>query len=213
MLRVADRQLAAAGGARIGDRRSRPESDIPEIDLIGAGQAAVSAEAGYLSGECRRFIKYQGSGRAVKLHGHGIRGCKFQRAASCNRCGGADHAVAVEVLVEGVLQRLQRDAVSRHVGDEIREIVAVAVGAPHRVLAGARVFQGDIVAATRYLFRADQRPACVLTDRYGRAATLQFGAGAAADVFEIVVVADLKQAGRAGRIRSPCRQGRWCRRH
>ena len=48
-------------------------------------------------------------------------------------CGSADGAVAIEVLVEGGLEGFQRGAVARDRTDQVRQVVAVAVGAPHRV--------------------------------------------------------------------------------
>ena len=73
----------------------------------------------------------------------------------------ADRAVAIEVLVEGGLERFQRIAVARNVRRDAGDVVAVAVGAPHRVLTGARHLPGDVVAACR-LVRADRRPAAEL---------------------------------------------------
>ena len=82
----------------------------------------------------------------------------------------SDGAVAVEVLVEGGLEGFQRRVVARDRADEIRQVVAVAVGAPDRVQAGAGVMPGDVVAAARNLHRADRRPGAKFADRYRRAA-------------------------------------------
>ena len=73
-----------------------------------------------------------------------------------HRGGNADHAVAIEVLVETRLQRFQRAAGSRHqsaggVGDDVAGIV----GVPDRILIAARQLQGNLVPA-RGLFRADE---------------------------------------------------------
>ena len=45
---------------------------------------------------------------------------------------GSDLSVAIEILVEAVLEQFQRSAGSRHVAD-VREIFAVAVGGPDRI--------------------------------------------------------------------------------
>src|SRR5260370_838506 len=66
-----------------------------------------------------------------------------------------DYPIAVEVLVESVFQRLQCRAASRHGGDEIRLVVAVAVGAPYGIKTGTGVFPSHVVAAGR-LHRADR---------------------------------------------------------
>ena len=52
-----------------------------------------------------------------------------------------DHPIAVQVLVETGLERLQRCAGSRHRTDSSEMIVAVAVGVPDRILIGTRIFQ------------------------------------------------------------------------
>src|SRR5258708_6569867 len=69
----------------------------------------------------------------------------------------ADHAIAIQVLVEAGLQRFQCGAGSRHDADGVRDAVAAAVGIPHRVLIGARVLPGHFVAACR-LLRAVRSP-------------------------------------------------------
>ena len=98
--------------------------------------------------------------------------------------------------MESGLQRFQRGAASRPDGDKIREVVAAAIGAPHRVLIGAGHLPGHIVAA-RSLFRADRRPATKLAGRNSRTAVFQLGASAAADAIKIENVANLDQAGRS----------------
>ena len=90
----------------------------------------------------------------------------------CRR--NADHPVAIEILVEAVLQRFQRSAGSRHVAD-VREIFAVAVGGPDRIGVGARDLPGDLIAGCR-LLRADRRPGAELAGRNGRTAKFQLGA-------------------------------------
>ena len=88
--------------------------------------------------------------------------------------GRTDHAVAVQVLLEDRLERFQRVAISRHRADQISGVVAVAVGGPHRVLAGTGILPGHVIAACR-LHRADRRPPAKLTGDDGRACILQLG--------------------------------------
>ena len=82
----------------------------------------------------------------------------LQRRAGCSV--ETDDAVAVQVLPEDRLQRLQCVAGSRHgAAGQISFVVAVTVGAPHRVLAGTGILPGNVIAA-RCLNRADRRPRC-----------------------------------------------------
>ena len=74
-------------------------------------------------------------------------------------------AIAIQILLEARLQRSQRIAGTRHnapgaVGND----VAVSIGVPDRVLIRAGQMQSNLVPA-RYLFRSDERPGAVLTDR------------------------------------------------
>ena len=83
-----------------------------------------------------------------------------------------------------------------HSRNEIRQVVAVAVGAPHSVQTGARVVPRNIVTAARNLDRSDRRPCTELTNGYCCAIIFQFGTGAA--VVEIEkIVSDLRQGGRS----------------
>ena len=70
--------------------------------------------------------------------------------------------VAIQVLVEAGLERLQRIVCPRHSADRSEMIVAAAVGVPDRVLIGARDLPGDLIPACR-LLRADRRPGAKLT--------------------------------------------------
>ena len=64
--------------------------------------------------------------------------------------------------------------VARHCADEICDVVAVAVGAPDRILVGTRDFPGNVIAACR-LHRADRRPGAKLTCRNVGAGIFQRG--------------------------------------
>jgi hypothetical protein len=81
--------------------------------------------------------------------------------------------------------------------DEIREVVAAAVGAPHRVLISASDFPGHLVA-TRGLLHADRRPNAKLASHNGSAAISQQRAGAAA--VKVEVIANARKAGRSKRL-------------
>src|SRR5437016_1073460 len=98
--------------------------------------------------------------------------------------------------MESGLQRFQRGAASRPDGDKIREVVAAATGAPHRVLIGAGHLPGHIVAAGS-LFRADRRPATKLAGRNSRTAVSQSLHNALPISIKIENVANLDQAGRS----------------
>ena len=111
--------------------------------------------------------------------------------------GKADYAVAVQILVEGGLQRFQSSAASRHNANDIGEVVAAAVGVPDRVLIAARHLPGHVVT-TCCLFRADGRPGPILAGYNGHAAILQFRAGPTSEKKEIA--SDLRQAGRSKRF-------------
>src|SRR5713101_7532300 len=65
----------------------------------------------------------------------------FKNEMRRRSCGGrrwrrADHAIAVQVLLETALDRLQRGARSRHGVECNRDEIAVAVGVPDRILIG-----------------------------------------------------------------------------
>ena len=67
-----------------------------------------------------------------------------------------DVPVAIEILVETALERLQRSARSRRNAD-IGRVIAVLVGGPDRILIGAHDLPGDLISAGRRL-RADRYP-------------------------------------------------------
>ena len=116
----------------------------------------------------------------------------LQRLAGCSV--ETDHAVAVQVLLEDRLQRLQCGACSRYgAAGQISFVVAVAVGAPHRVLAGTGILPGNVIAARR-LNRADRRPRAKLTGGNVGAFIFQRRTRSAAAV-QIIVVRNLGQAG------------------
>src|SRR5258705_149622 len=114
------------------------------------------------------------------------------------RCGRTDHAVAVQVLMETGLDRLQRGARSRHGGKSIRELIAVIVGDALRILIGAWHLPSHLIPARR-LLRANRRYLAKLTGHNIRALVFQRWAGAATAV-KIKMSADLGQAGRTIRL-------------
>ena len=81
-----------------------------------------------------------------------------------------EHAVAIQILVKGSLQRFQRRAGSRQVviGCE----VAVAVGIPDRKQIGAGVLKSNLVAARR-LLHADRCLRSELSRNNGHPAIFQ----------------------------------------
>ena len=74
--------------------------------------------------------------------------------------------------METSLQRVQRGAASRHSTENICEGVAVTVGVPDRVLIGAAILPGNLVAARR-LLRANRRPSAELSAHIVRPAVFQ----------------------------------------
>src|SRR5262249_36605761 len=83
------------------------------------------------------------------------------KTSTLHRRGWTDMPVAIEVLIEARLERLQCGAAPRHRAD-IRDVVAVGVGGPHRVLIGARNLPGNFIATSRFLC-ANRRPSTGLT--------------------------------------------------
>src|SRR5438874_1037119 len=73
---------------------------------------------------------------------------------------GADRTVAVQVLLETGLERLQRSARSRHDASSRDEIAAV-VGVPHLKLIGAGHLPGHLIPVRRLLC-ANRRPGAIL---------------------------------------------------
>src|SRR5262249_59155354 len=57
-----------------------------------------------------------------------------------------DHAVAVEVLLEARLERLQSGGAARHAVEHAPDVVPVAVATPHPELSGAGRLPGELVA-------------------------------------------------------------------
>ena len=102
--------------------------------------------------------------------------------------------------MEAGLKRFQRSAGARHPAHiaNIGNVVAVVVGIPRRVLTGARILPGNLIAARR-LLRTDRRPGAKLTGHKIRAAKLQRGTGASAVIKEIMI-GNLREVGRALRL-------------
>ena len=109
------------------------------------------------------------------------------------------HPVAIEVLMETGFQRLQRNVGPGHDADCVGDVVAVAVGAPCRVLTGSGILPGHLVTG-RGVLATDQRPAAVLIRDNGCAADLQLGAVRCAVRVKEIIAPDLGQAGRAERL-------------
>src|SRR5438270_4613011 len=101
--------------------------------------------------------------------------------------------------MESRLQRFQRGAASRPDADKLREVVAAAIGAPHRILIGAGHLPGHIVDATS-LICGDRHPATTLSGLNSRVAVFQLAASAAADAVMIENVDKLELAGRYKRL-------------
>src|SRR5215831_18229423 len=83
------------------------------------------------------------------------------------------HSVAIQILVEGRLERLDRRAVGVDLGD----ISAIAVGRPNRVGSGG-VLPRNRVSACR-LHRADRCPGAVLALRDSSATSFKLRSRAA----------------------------------
>ena len=86
-----------------------------------------------------------------------------------------------------------------------RGVVAVAVGAPDRILIGAGQLPGNLIAACRLLC-ADRRPAAKLTHHNVRAAILQRGARDPPTGIKEKIVSHLGQGWSSQKIRSPSPQ-------
>src|SRR5260370_462747 len=91
------------------------------------------------------------------------------------RNGNTDHAVAVQILVEGGFQRFQRGAGSRHDTSEVQTSVLQSHWNLLRGLILAQILPGHFVAACR-LLRPYRRPAAKLTRDHGCASIFQLGA-------------------------------------
>ena len=88
---------------------------------------------------------------------------------------------------------------SRHSANSTGNIIAVTVDVPDRVLIGAAILPGNLIAGCRSL-RADRRPRTKLARRVIRAAIFQRGTRARDAVIKEIRSANLGQAGRAGRF-------------
>ena len=94
--------------------------------------AAITIENFVRRAVCDRII----AGGAIDDVGR----CRIGRREGRGSLDRTDHPVAIEILMEAGLEQFQRSAGSRHVAD-IREIVAVAVGGPDRILSVPAIFQ------------------------------------------------------------------------
>ena len=65
-------------------------------------------------------------------------------------------SVAIQVLMETVLERLQYRTIARHNAD-IRNVIAIVVSIPNRILIGSRGLPGDLISGRR-LLRANRCP-------------------------------------------------------
>ena len=74
-----------------------------------------------------------------------------------NQRWSADHTIAVQILLETGLDRLQRRIRCRCRSDGVGNIIAVAVGVPDSVLIAAGKLPGDLISAGR-LFRRNRLP-------------------------------------------------------
>ena len=122
------------------------------------------------------------------------------------------HAVAVEILTKGGLQRLQSITGARHGADQVRHICARAVEAPDREIVVCRILPGDIITPAGR-DSANGRPGAKFTDGYGGAAKGQL-CRRAAD-FDIVVADVLDQTSGTVRLdqarsRAACRVPSQC---
>src|SRR5258705_340833 len=89
-----------------------------QIDLVRTRQGAVSSEPDNLASECRWRVEDQRACRASERHRHRTCAGQFERRTWVNR--NTDRPVAVQVLLEGGLQRFQRGAAARHQSGEKR---------------------------------------------------------------------------------------------
>src|SRR5206468_610405 len=96
----------------------------------------------------------------------------------------ANCSIAIEVLLEGGLDRPKRCIRPRHLGNDIGNVVAVAVGAPDGVVAGCGILPGHIVSSAG-LLDPDRRPTSPARRSSDLAANLQDRPAAGADALEI----------------------------
>src|SRR5258707_9153465 len=82
-------------------------------------------------------------------------------------------AVAVQILMEGGLERFQRAATPGHDTDHIRDYVTIAIAILDSVLINTADLQFYVIAAGG-LLRTDRRPAAELAGYEGRPAVFQF---------------------------------------
>ena len=93
---------------------------------------------------------------------------------------------------------MQRRAAARYRAKDTGNIIAVIVDVPDRVLIGAAILPGNLIAGCR-LLRADRRPSAELSQRVIGATIFQRGTRARA-VKKEIRGANLGQAGRASRF-------------
>src|SRR5438067_270174 len=96
-------------------------------------------------------------------------------------------------------QRFQPSAGARRNVDEGRNVVAIAVGGPCRILIDAGDLPGHVISARR-LLRADRRPRAELTCHDGSALILQLRPGPTTGAVEKIVAANLHELGRPERL-------------
>ena len=82
MVSITERQSASTDIAGIRSRRSRPVTDILQIDLVHAGKIAIPRKVKNLPGKRRGVIKLQRAGSAVEGYRSEVRGDDFDCRAS-----------------------------------------------------------------------------------------------------------------------------------
>ena len=172
---------------------------IATADLLGSdeGPGAVLTDGD------RRTAVFQRRSQSAAGRAQEIVVARLHQAGRAKRLDDdrrrADHAVAVEVLLEARLQQLQgRTGSGNDPAGAVGDHVAVDIGIPDRVLIGPRQVQRDFVAAAD-LLRADERPGAVLADGDRRTIILQRRPRSTGRA-QHIVAAGLQQARRAERL-------------
>ena len=104
-----------------------------------------------------------------------------------------DLPVTIQILMETALKRFQCNAAARHHAD-IRDVVAVVVGGPHRILISPRALPGDLIAGRR-LLRGNRRPGAGYARHAGQMAgaeNLQQRRNRTRTVIKIILIANLR---------------------
>src|SRR5207244_3247044 len=122
--RILTCDLIYAGRLLVTDRR-------PRTELAGNHRYAVELQRGPRASEEEIGTDPNQARRAVRLD---------------DRRWHTDHAVAVQILMEARLQRLQRGAAARRSSDDVGREVAVVVGGPHNILICTRVLQLNLLS-------------------------------------------------------------------